>query len=568
MDHSYPSGNDSIPRYGWEARLIRRRALGAAAIGAGTVAVACGRKTAGRTSGRPAAAPQVPHPGGTLTVHQSADPSDWDATYLGRSSANIGGVTSAYETLISFKAGPSVQHNELVLQPQLAEKWETPDGRTFTFHLRPGVKFADLAPVNGRPLTSDDIKWSYDYESRTGPFKDKKLAPAWSQWMFVGLTDIQTPDPSTVVIRFDQPYVPFLNYIAYGWNPIVPHEIYDLDGHLKNRLAGTGPFQLDEASSQRGTHWVFKKNPNYWDKDHVYLDQINDLVIADDSTVQAAFVAKQIDILTGAGETLSTQTVGLVKQQRPDAIISQYVRPAPIHLYIQTSRPPLNDIRVRQAISYALDRDEWVKTFADGGGGWALAGALPDTFTQDEIRKMLRYDPTQAKQLLSSAGFPNGLDLDMPYPGNYYGNVWIQQMELLQAQMKKVGINLVTKTDDFADFLSKKHKGDYSVIFTGKALAPDVDSYLSVFQPGSTENYGYVDDPVLTPLLVAQRQEADPAKRLQIVRQAVQRINVDKVWGLALFSPVGYDVWSPGLKNYATNFGREGWPVTNSWLAS
>ena len=556
-------------------RLGRRRALGLAAAGAGAASLmaACGQRSTGAgkpsQSGAQAGGTQQPKSGGTLTVHQTDDPSDWDTTYLGRSSANIGGIEMAYDTLIGFKSGPGIDYNNLVLQPQLAEKWESPDGQTYTFHLRPGIKFANVPPVNGRDLTSEDVKFSFQYESRTGPIKDKKLAKAWNQWMYEGMTDIQTPDPNTVVVKFEKPYAPFLNYIAYTWNPIMPHEIYDQDGNFKNRIAGTGPFQMDTASSQKGNRWVFKKNPAYWDKGKPYMDQVTILIIPDDATAQAAFQTKQLDILEQPGVSLSPTTVQQVKQQRADARVQQWIDPAPVHLYMMTAKPPLNDQRVRQAVSYAIDRDEWVKTITAGQGGWALAGALPDTFSQEEIKQMLKYDPAQSKQLLAAAGFANGLDLDMPYPGTHYGQVYIQEMQLLQAQMKKVGINLNLKNNDFSAYLKMKHKGDYGMIFTGKALAPDVDSYLyAVFFPGSSENYTFLDDPVLTPLLVAERETFDPAKRKQVIQQAVKRINVDKVWALALFDPVNYDISSPRVQNYARNFGHNSWPLNQAWLAS
>lgn len=550
-------------------RLSRRRVLGLAAAGAGAAALlaACGQRAGSSTSGQKAPAAQ-PRSGGTINVWQPHDPFDFDVTYLGKNTNNREGIRHAYSTLIRFKFGPEVKYNDLLLEPSLADKWETPDDQTYTFRLRPGVKFAELAPVNGRDLTSADIKWSYEYESRTGQFGDKKLQAAQNAWMFSGMQSIQTPDAQTVVVKFDQPYTPFLNYSAHPWNPIMPHEIFDADGHFKNRLAGTGAWQLDSAGSQKGTRWVWKRNPTYWERGYPYIDQITWLVIADDASARAAFQTRQLDILPGAGALLDVPSVEQIKRDRPDATVEDYINPAPIHFYIQTTKPPLNELRVRQALSLSLDRDEWIKTFTAGKGGYAMAGAFTDTFNQDEIKQMLKFDPAQAKQLLSAAGFATGIDLELLTPGNAYGDVYIQQAQLLAAQLKKGGFNVKITSVDKSDYLARKQKQNFQVVFTGKALASDVDSYLTVFEPGAVENYGGVNDPQLTDLIHQQRQEKDATKRREIVRQAVKRINVDQVWALALMYPVGFGIWQPRVHGYAPNFGHVDWPLEHAWLSA
>src|SRR5205807_3320559 len=141
---------------------------------------------------------------------------------------------------------------DLVLQPELAERWEvSSDARKFTFTLRKGLHFANIAPVNGRDITSTDVKFSYDYWSRTGEFKDKKLAPGQNAAMFEGLERVDAPDPSAVVVTFKDPFVPFLNYAASSWNHVVPREIYDQDGSYRDRILGSGPYQLDTGASQK-----------------------------------------------------------------------------------------------------------------------------------------------------------------------------------------------------------------------------------------------------------------------------------------------------------------------------
>jgi len=551
-------------------RLTRRRAIGLAAGTAGTAALlaACGQRAGAPANTNQAPAAAQPKAGGNINVWQPVDPFDFDVTYLGKNTNNREGVQLAYSTLTRFKAGPGIDFNTLTIEPALADKWETPDDHTYTLHLRPGVSFANVAPVNGRSLTSADVKWSYEYESRTGQFADKKLAPAQNAWNFSGMNSVQTPDAQTVVVKFDQPYTPFQNYVAYPWNPIMPHEIYDADGHFKNRLAGTGPFQLDVSASQKGSRWVWRKNPTYWEQGYPLLNSVTWLVIADEAEGRAAFQTKQLDIYPGAGTQIDVQTLDLLKQQRPDATVDTYIDPEPVHLYIQTKTKPLDDLRVRQAISLSLDRNEWIQTFTSGKGGLAMAGAWVDSFSQDEMKQMLKTDLAQAKQLLTAAGYPNGLDLEILTPGQAYGDVYVQQAQLLQAQLKKGGFNPHITAIAKADYLARKQKQTFQLVFTGKALAPDVDSYLTVFEPGAVENYGGVDDPTLTNLIHQQRQEKDPAQRKDLVRQAAKRINVDQVWALALMYPVHGELWQSRVQGYAPNFGRyEWWALEHSWLS-
>lgn len=555
------------------ARVSRRRVIGAGVAGAGAAALlaSCGRgggKPSTAPSGQPAAGGQ-PKRGGTVTLRTTIDPFDWDVTYLGKTLPCVNGIRHAYSSLLSFKAGPAVQYGDLSLQPALAEKWETPDGQTYTFRLRQGVKFANVAPVNGREMTAEDVKFSYEYLSRTGSIAAKKLPPADQAWQFEGMTGIETPDASTVVVKFAKPFVPFLNYMGSDDNPIMAREIFDQFGSFKDHIAGTGAWQLDEAASQKGSRWVWTRNPAYWDAGKPYIDQITWLVIQDQSAGLAAFQTKQVDVLTGGGYTATLQVAQQVAKQRPDAVIDSFLAPSPVPFYMMVSKPPLNDLRVRQAISLALDRDEFVRTFTEGKGGWALAGAFPDTFSQEEIKQMLKYDPAQSKQLLAAAGYANGLDLEFIYPGQAYGDQYVQEVELAQAQLKKAGINLNLVALDKQDWLARERKHQFQVTFpAGKSLGEDVDSYLyAVFYPGSGTNYGDVNDPQLTPLLDAQRRELDAAKRKEIIRQAVKRINVDQVWGLAIFTPVTQEIWSPRVANYAPNFGSKGWPLESSWLA-
>lgn len=548
-------------------RTIKRRALlGATALAAGTAALAaCGGRQGGGVAKAPAqsAAAGKPRAGGQLNMPIPADPFDWDPTYAGPGLPNPYGFVNAYNSLVGYKFGPDVKYDTLTLAPELAESWEVPDAQTFIFHLRKGVKFANLPPVNGREFTAADVKFSYEYTARAGAYS--KLPQSQYDIFFEGMNAIDMPDPSTAIIRFKQPFVPFLNYAASRWVPIYAHEIYDQDGHFKDKIVGTGPFQLDLSASQKGSRWVWKKNPTYWEAGKPYLDEIRWLVLKDDAAQNGALLAKQVDLLFANLDSARLQTLS---KSNPSLVKFEYQDPAPMHVYMNLRAAPFKDIRIRQAVALTINRDEFLKTLYGGKGGWAMAGAFPDTYSQEEIKGLLKYDPAQAKQLVVQAGYPNGVDLQFNYPGDAYGNEYITQMQLLQAQLKAVGINLQLNSLDKADESTRKKQHNFVMTDTTKSLQGDVDSYVyAAFYPGNRANYTEVNDPDLTPLLDAQRRETDVAKRRDIVRQAVKRINVDQFWAEAIYVPIRYNLWQPRLKNYVPYFGANTIPVlTNAWL--
>ena len=260
-------------------------------IGVAMPALACGpAQQAAQTT-----ASEQPKYGGALTVRMPTDMFDFDTTYVGQSTPNSWASGLAHIQLLDLESGPNVGYAEAILKPELAERWEvSPDARSFTFHIRKGVKYADKAPVNGREITAADVKWSFEYISRTGA-DSKALPKSQGDWMFTALAGIDTPDPYTVAVRYKEPFAPFVYYAASErLNPIYPREIFQQDGSFKSRIVGAGAFQLDEPATQKGARWVFKKNPAYFDAGRPYLDEVRFLAIADDATATAAF--QNIDV--------------------------------------------------------------------------------------------------------------------------------------------------------------------------------------------------------------------------------------------------------------------------------
>ena len=535
-------------------------ALAATALACGTVQPA---PSGGGSQGDGASS--QPKAGGSLKVRITSDIDNWDITIADK---NIASRYSPLVTnrLLGNKAAKDVGYGDVVLTPELAEKWEvSPDAKTFTFHLRKGVKWANLPPLNGRELTSEDVKWSFEYQTRTGPMQGSKLPRGQFDWMLEGLDSMETPDKYTLVVKFKEAFAPFMNYAGSANMPMLPKEIFAEKGNFQDYLIGSGPFQYDKAASQTGTKFTFKKNPDYFKPGQPYLDEIVELVIRDDATAQAAFQTKQIDLIFAD----SAPGAQVIEKANHQAVRYEGPLPQPMNIYIN-SRPgqPFADVRLRKALALAINRDEFIQTFSAGKGSPALAGALTDTFTVEEARQMLRYDPVEAKRLVEEAGFKDGLNVDWLHFADDSSD-YRSEVQLVQAQLKKAGINLTLKPLERQDAINTRRVGNFQLSGVGKALDPDAESYLfQVFYPKAGNNYGGVDDPKLTEMINAQRREGDPKKRNAIIRDAVKYVNAEQYYGLALYYKTRYEYWTPALKDYFPQFwGRfMPYPVDSVWL--
>lgn len=462
-----------------------------------------------------------PRYGGTFNVPVGADPTDYDMSYGGTDGTNGNFIKVGYSSLLRLKTGQDIGYSVGVAEPALAESWEvSPDAKSYTFHLRKAVKYANVPPVNGREINVTDVKFSYEYLSRTGAFKDAKLPASRFQFMFEGLDGVQTPDPNTVVVRFKESFAPFINYAASSDNVIMPQEIYAQDGHFKDKLVGTGPFQPDFAASQKGSSWTLKKNPTYFEQGKPYLDEIRLLVIKDEATQQAAFRAKQIHYVG----TTDFRSADEIRLNNPGAAEVSWGT-TPYRFDLNFKRPPLNDMRVRKAISLGVDRDEMVKVLQGGRGGWALSASniRNDLFTQDEIKSFIKYDPEEAKRLLAQAGFAQGLQVEIITGSTAAAT---KPVELVQAQLKKVGVDLVIKPLDAAEAFLRRQKRDLDISWLSEASRSDIDGSLFLMvSPAGDFNYANIDDAKVNTLLAAQRTEANPDKRRELLRELLRYMN-------------------------------------------
>lgn len=420
----------------------------------------------------------------------------------------------------------------------LAGSWEVPgDGTQYTFKLRPGVKWQNVAPVNGRAFTAQDVVYSLQR------YKTKGLLTGEFQ-----LADqITVPDDQTVVIKLTQPFPDFLTS-PLGKNQclMLPHEIADADGDFQKRAIGTGPFVM--TNFDKTTRVDYKKNPDYWDKDAngqqlPYLDEYH-LLVGDAAIQRNGFLSGQVDLTFDA---LNTQAdIDSLVSKKADAIV--YNWQADVNTYNiapQLKTAPFNDVRVRRALSLAIDWEGINKALFNGEADTSTM-FMPWSYIFDKkpARKDLgpwyAFDPNQAKQLLKDAGAGNGLKVKIEY--NEYQPYLTRMLEIIQQQIAPVGFQLDIQKVEYTTFFDKWSKKSWDSLTLGfvPASAQTMNAWTyDSLHSGSPSNYWDVNDPKVDTLVEQQRSELDPAKRKASWKQ-IWDTELDQIWRIPTIQTAGW----------------------------
>ncbi len=557
--------NDQLSTVWSRRRLLRSSAVGAAGLGAAAL-IGCGSApkeepaAPGKAAGAPSAttAPQAKRKGGTLKTSMVADPPGWGLFQAASSTVQV--QSYAYDKLLDVATGPGKDGYNVELIPQIAQAMpETPDANTYVFKIRQGVKFQNVAPVNGRAMTTEDVKASID-TLRT----NKQWAPDYA-----AVTEVTTPDANTLVVKTKTPYAPLLNFSAghYGWR-IFPKELVTADGkgdHEKTAI-GTGPFIRAEWT--QGSKIVFKKNPDYWNKDTIALDEIQYLVIPDQAAMSAAFRTKQIDILTvPLGAALNQD---LRKAVSKDASEQKGLGNSP-WVALNTSKAPFNDIRVRQAVDFLYNRGAEVASVHLGDAdpyGTALL-PYPDALKPKDLPDMIRkYDIAEAKKLLAAAGLGNGFKTTIDITPQYFTNSGYQDsVERYVGDLKAGGIDATIKTTEYGVWIASVYRPPFN--FDGILWGPgryyaDPDPYVAYWlHPKGIANQSRVNDPAMAALVEKQATQINPKERWETLKE-IQRVEAKNTWYLWRPTPQT-SIWA---QNRVHDFARhEGYDSHEFWPA-
>ena len=536
---------------------------------AGSVSAAALVAAAGSTPLTPRVAfGHEPRRGGTLTL-RLWDPPHWDPYLIIAFKTQIP-YTFTHSRLLKHRAGPAIQPGTFPLEGDLAESWSQSDEKTYVFKLRRGVRFHPKPPVNGRELTAEDVVYSVE--------RFRTLAGNPQAYMLGAVDRVEALDRYTVKFTVKEPFAWFLDMLA---NPmtlaIVARECVEKFGDLKKAEAtvGTGPWMFESYRPNVG--YTLIRNPNYFLAGLPYIDRIEAVVDEDNASRLAAFLAGKYDLgWEFPGSINQTDWIQLKDQlprRRPNLQKTEFPTNVATKIIVRTDKAPFSDVRVRRAMSHAVNRQGIIDAVAEGVG--VVNAAVPAALREwalpvDQLGDGSRYykfDPVEARRLLADAGYPRGFSTVMDFH-TFGSTLLVDAMQLILKDLKSVGIDVKLNQKEYGAFISSTAVGNYEGIYYGPATPfLDPDSYLyTSFYPGHPRNIGKINDPVLTDLLVRQRRLQDPAKRRQVIHD-IQRLVASQQYFMEIFSVVLNFVWDGALRNYGPNLGYDyGGRLLSAWL--
>ena len=435
---------------------LSRRDLVRAGLAAGALAA-----TEAVLAPRPLRA-QQPRRGGILRV-RGYDPPHFDPHQTLNFKTNTT-LSFVYNKLVRHKVGAGVAPGTFVIESDLAERWEEPDETTVVFYLHRGVRWQNKPPVNGRELTAEDVKFTYDR------FLTEKGNPL--KFMLDPVDRVEVVDRYTVRFKLKEPFVWLVNMLA---NPtgtwILPREVIDKYGDFKRpeSAIGTGPFTLERYEPNVKT--VFRRNPDYFRAGQPSVDSVEWLVMEDDSVGLASYRTGQIDCGPWHGWVVRQQDLPSFRKAAPNLVYQDYLSNVTTGIYMRTDKPPFNDVRVRRAISHAVNRQAVIDAiYVKGEPSPGIARGLPEWSPRiDQLgpgAKYYRNDPKEARRLLAEAGFPSGLKTQMSVTSGYGADA-MDSFQLVQRQLKEGGIDAELKVQEYGAYISTTFLGKYEGIAMG-----------------------------------------------------------------------------------------------------
>ncbi len=427
-----------------------------------------------------------------------------------------------FSNLVLFDPLRKVETPETIIG-ELAEKWSWQDGyRSLVFGLRRDVRWHD-----GQPFSSKDVKYTFDMvrEAKDAPAR-LRINPR-TDW-YANVEAIDTPDPYTVVFRLKRPQPSLLMMLASGYSPVYPAHLPPAD--LRTRCVGTGPFKLKEW--RRGEYIEYARNPDYFVKGRPYLDGLRYVIISERGTRFAALQAGRLDAaMPGEGtRTLAAQ----LKAAVPQLQISEVSLNVNDNLLMNTKRPPFTDVRVRRAVSLAIDRRAYVKAVHQGGAVVGASLAPPPAgswgLLEKDLARLPGYgkpadDKARARKLLAEAGFGPGTPLRVEMATRAIA-IYVDFASFIVGELRQVGVEAALRQVETAQWHPLVTRREYQIGSNLTGLGtddPDANFYEN-YACGSPRNYSdYCDEEVMK-LIEQQSQELDPRKRAALVRDIQTRL--------------------------------------------
>jgi peptide/nickel transport system substrate-binding protein len=451
----------------------------------------------------------TPRRGGVLLAAIGADAPGLDP-HQEQTFATLQPVAPLYSTLLQIEPG-----NYPNVIGDVAAEWKiSPDGLTYTFKIRQGIKFHD-----GSLLTSADVKASYD----------KILFPpegvrSIRKHHYSAISRVEAPDPSTVVFQLKFPSASLLSNLASPWNVIFPKTYLDKDpNYFKKNVVGSGPFKF--KSYTPGSTFEGERNPDYFVKDRPYLNGYK-FFISTETSVRAAAIRSGRAYIEF--RDLPDSEVDAIKRHLGDKVVVQHT-PFVINfgVAINNTVKPFNDVRVRKALTLGIDRYtgsralfkltglKEVGGLTRPGTEWAMSPAELEKFPG--FWRDAEKSRAEAKKLLAEAGYPNGfkvvlMNRNIKLPYQDWAVYAIQEW-------KKIGIEATNRPLETASwYADARDQGNFELtVYPYGAFIDDPDQLLAPFTTGSPQNWGRFSNPAIDDLYARQARALDPAERRKLV---------------------------------------------------
>ena len=527
--------------------------------------------TAPVTTAKPADKPKY---GGVFTGFITTDTGNWDPAQMRDLMGFQISITNEPLMMGDWARGPAGTNestwqygaigNASLSTGQLAESYEIPDNQHIIFHIRKGVKYWNKAPANGREFTAEDAAWNLkiQWDFPGGNFQN--FFPK-SEW----LTNVEVLDKYTIRLTFP-PNTQGTHFWEDGQRAyMMLKEAYPNQRDWQNNL-GTGAYMVTDYVANSAI--TFTRNPNYWQKNPAgpgkgdqlpYMDGMKILVLPDLSTRLAAFRTGKLDLIGAPALTWEDwNEVKRTMPYQPDYVVTYGANIQPTG---REDKAPFNDIRVRQALNYAVDKQEILKSYYQGHGallGWPYYD-LPeyrDLYTPLEqlpanVQELVKGgNVDKAKQLLKDAGYPNGFKTSI-YASNA---VDADFLSIIKAQLIKAGVDLDIKVVDGGVYRNLEQQRTFEAMFYKPSKQYFLSHYMFELRAESQDCASFFDSPETRAVL------ATIGKSLAIDDKAWRKPLKDITpfmleQSIAIWLPVSekYIAWQPWLKNFygATTLG-------------
>lgn len=413
------------------------------------------------------------------------------------------------------------------LKPHLAETYTvSDDGLVATVKLRSGIKFTD-----GTPFNADAVKQNLDR------VLDPNFGAAFS-FLLGQVKEVQVKDELTVELLLETPFAPLQYHLGHGGTGIVsPAHLAKGDEAVATHTVGTGPFMVKEW--KKGEQLELVRNDSYWGT-KAQLDGIVFKMVKDDGPRMVEIESGNADVAVRVPPSEITRL-----QANPDLDIVVTPGLRTIFIYMNNTKPPFDDVRVRQAINYAVDKDAIVKAILNDMGRVSDSPIAPNIFGYTP-QQVYKADKDRAKQLLKDAGYENGLQIELLHPDGRYPQD-ARVAEAVRAQLKEVGIDVTLTTMEWAQYIphtgKPKEENTVQMAMLGWST-PTMDADYGLFslfhssvQAPVGYNRGFYDSPETDQLLMTGRTATNNASRTKAYADATKQIWEDAPW-LFLYSEI------------------------------